>query len=292
MDIKAIPAANGRDIRLALFLGIANWFIFLDHIPDNVVNWITIRNYGFSGAADLFVFILGYSAAMVYAKMVLERGFIVGATRIFKRVWQLYAAYIVLFIIYIVTIGDVATQYAAPDLIYEFNVTGLIDHPIRTVAPRADAAIQGAQPGHAATVYRADGVLRAGVMDDAAQARPDDGRIRRALFCRAPVRMELAVVSGRRLVFQSVLLAAAFCARRLGRADRGQNEARAILESPAFFYFGIAYLVFAFVMTMAGHFPEFGNLFPRWLFDAFNPNDKAKSRALSRFAFHRAGDLS
>ena len=30
--------------------------------------------------------------------------------------------------------GDVATQYAAPDIIYEFNVTGLVDHPIRTVA--------------------------------------------------------------------------------------------------------------------------------------------------------------
>ena len=37
---------------------------------------------------------------------------------------------------------------------------------------------------------------------------------------------------------------------------------------------GIAYLAFAFVMTMAGRFPEFGKIFPAWLFDAFNPNDK------------------
>ena len=27
-------------------------------------------------------------------------------------------------------------------------------------------------------------------------------------------------------------------------------------------------------MTMAGRFPEFGAMFPAWLFDAFNPNDK------------------
>ena len=27
-------------------------------------------------------------------------------------------------------------------------------------------------------------------------------------------------------------------------------------------------------MTMAGRFPEFGAVFPAWLFDAFNPNDK------------------
>ena len=107
MDIKAL-AAQRRDVRIDLFRGIANWFIFLDHIPNNVVNWITIRNFGFSGAADLFIFISGYAAAIVYAKMRLERGFVVGATRIFKRVWQLYVAYIILFVIYIVTIADVA----------------------------------------------------------------------------------------------------------------------------------------------------------------------------------------
>jgi hypothetical protein len=38
--------------------------------------------------------------------------------------------------------------------------------------------------------------------------------------------------------------------------------------------FGIAYLVFALVMTMAGRFPEFGHIIPVWLYDAFNPNDK------------------
>ena len=67
----------------------------------------------------------------------------------------------------------------------------------------------------------------------------------------------------------------------------GAKYRSSILESPTLLYFGIAYLVFAFVMTMAGRFPEFGNLFPRWLFDAFNPNDKDKSRALSRAAFRR-----
>jgi hypothetical protein len=33
-------------------------------------------------------------------------------------------------------------------------------------------------------------------------------------------------------------------------------------------------LIFALVMTMAGRFPAFGQLFPSWLYDAFNPNDK------------------
>jgi hypothetical protein len=37
-----------RDLRLDACRGLALWFIFLDHIPDNPLAWLTIRNYGFS----------------------------------------------------------------------------------------------------------------------------------------------------------------------------------------------------------------------------------------------------
>lgn len=49
----------GRDLRLDLFRGLANWAIFLDHIPNNAIAWLTTRNYEFSDAADVFVFISG-----------------------------------------------------------------------------------------------------------------------------------------------------------------------------------------------------------------------------------------
>src|SRR5262249_3704600 len=51
-----------RDLRLDLFRGVALWLIFLDHLPSNVVSWITIRNYGFSDATEIFIFISGYTA--------------------------------------------------------------------------------------------------------------------------------------------------------------------------------------------------------------------------------------
>ena len=76
-----------------------------------------MRNFGFSGATDLFVFVGGYTAAILYGKMMLERGFVVTATRIFKRLWQLYAAYIVLFVIYINLIGYVARNPRRPNLL-------------------------------------------------------------------------------------------------------------------------------------------------------------------------------
>jgi hypothetical protein len=132
-SMKAEFAARDGDLRLYLLLGIATWFLFLDHVPHNVVGLLTMRNFGFSGAVDLFVFVGGYTAAILYGRMMLERGFVVTATRIFKRLWQLYAAYIVLFVIYINLIGYVAGRSAAPALIDEFNVTGIVDHTIRTL---------------------------------------------------------------------------------------------------------------------------------------------------------------
>ena len=73
------PVPSERDLRLDLFRGLALWLIFLDHIPSNAVSWITIRNYGFSDATEIFVFISGYTAAFVYGRAMRQHGFIVGA---------------------------------------------------------------------------------------------------------------------------------------------------------------------------------------------------------------------
>ena len=130
---KKILAARSLDLRVDLLRGFANWFLFLDHIPHNVVNLITLRNFGFTGATDVFVFVTGYAAAIFFGRMALERGFVVTATRMLRRLWQLYAAYVVLFVIYIDIVSNVAAQYATTEIIDEYNVIGIVDHPIRTL---------------------------------------------------------------------------------------------------------------------------------------------------------------
>ncbi|MEK9279532.1 MULTISPECIES: OpgC domain-containing protein [unclassified Bradyrhizobium] len=130
-SVKANLAAFQHDARLYLTLGIANWSIFIDHIPNNVANLLTLRNFGFSGAADLFVFVVGYGVAIIHAKMAVERGYVVAVTRIFRRVWRLYAAYVVLFVIYIDAIAYVASQSMAPEIIHEYNISGILEHPLR-----------------------------------------------------------------------------------------------------------------------------------------------------------------
>src|SRR5437667_9609669 len=67
------PVRIVRDLRLDLFRGLALLLIFLDHIPSNVISWVTVRNYGFSDATEIFIFISGYANAYVYGAAGLDR---------------------------------------------------------------------------------------------------------------------------------------------------------------------------------------------------------------------------
>ncbi len=131
----SIPASNvalppkERDLRLDFFRGLALWLIFLNHIPSNFVGWFTPRNFGFSDAAEMFVFISGYTAAFVYGRVMIERGFTVAGARILKRVWQIYVAFIFLFMIYLAQISWVAARFENPLYIEEMNLLHFLQRP-------------------------------------------------------------------------------------------------------------------------------------------------------------------
>ncbi|MEH2571781.1 hypothetical protein V1272_001116 [Bradyrhizobium sp. AZCC 1708] len=54
----------------------------------------------------------------------------------------------------------------------------------------------------------------------------------------------------------------------------GDNTLRFLVRSRIVLVFALTYLLFATVMTLAGQIPELQQLFPRVLFEAFNPKDK------------------
>jgi hypothetical protein len=128
-----VVTTTGRDLRLDLFRGLALWLIFLDHIPSNVVSWITIRNYGFSDATEIFIFISGYTAAFVYGRAMKERGFVVSSARILKRAWQIYVAHVFLFAIYMAEISYVATSFENPLYAEEMNILDFLKQPDQTI---------------------------------------------------------------------------------------------------------------------------------------------------------------
>jgi hypothetical protein len=131
--MHAAVVTTGRDLRLDLFRGIALWLIFLDHIPSNLVAWGTIRNYGFSDATEIFVFVSGYTAAFVYGKEMRERGFIIAGAHILRRAWQIYVAHVFLFAIYLAEISYVATSFENPLYAEEMNVLDFLKQPDVTI---------------------------------------------------------------------------------------------------------------------------------------------------------------
>ena len=275
--MKAELSARDGDLRLHLLLGLAAWFLFLDHVPHNAVSLLTLRNFGFSGATDLFVFVGGYTAAILYGRMMLERGFVVTATRIFKRLWQLYVAYVVLFVVYIDLIGYVARKSRAPELIGEFNVTGIVDHAVRT--------------------------LIHGLLLQAKPLNLDVLQLFIVLMAFLPVvlvgmmrRPNLTMVASIALYFIARQLdwnlssfpdgrwyLNPFCWQLLfvlgawfASIDRGRCAAvtRSMTDFPTLRVAAWLYLIFALVVTIAGRLPRIARIVPDPLLDAFLPNDK------------------
>ncbi|UWU89239.1 OpgC domain-containing protein [Bradyrhizobium sp. CB1015] len=273
LNVSATLPDKGRDLRLDLFRGVANWAIFLDHIPDNVVNWITTRNYGFSDAADLFVFISGYTASFVYARMMLDRGFIVGATRLTKRVWQLYVAHIILFVIYIASISYLALRFGDSEMINEFNVAGLVDNATETLRQglflRFKPLNLDVLPLYIVLMGLFPPVLWFMLR------KPDLTMILSIVLWLAARHYgwNLTAYPAGQWYFnpycwQVLFVFGAWCS--MGGARRSIT----LINSPVTLWVCLGYLLFALVMTMAGRFPAFGGMFPEWLFSAFNPNDK------------------
>ena len=127
------PVVAERDLRLDLFRGLALWLIFLDHIPSNAVSWVTIRNYGFSDATEIFVFISGYTAAFVYGRAMRDQGLIVAGARILKRTWTIYVAHVFLFAIYLAEIAYIAQTYENPLYTEEMGILDFLKQPDVTI---------------------------------------------------------------------------------------------------------------------------------------------------------------
>jgi hypothetical protein len=125
------PAKNSddRDLRLDFFRGLALWFIFVDHIPANQFAWATLRNYGLSDATEIFVFISGYTATMIYSRVMAERGFAFAAAKVLHRCWTLYITYMFLFFAFTAQVAYTARVFDNPLFREEMGIAGYFEDP-------------------------------------------------------------------------------------------------------------------------------------------------------------------
>ena len=118
-----------RDLRLDFFRGLALIFIFIDHISENVLSYFTPQAVQFYDAAEIFIFISGYTAALVYGRTLASQGPLYATARIFSRAWQLYVAHIFLFMMFIAEVSYTVTTFNNPMYNDEMRVGDFLEEP-------------------------------------------------------------------------------------------------------------------------------------------------------------------
>jgi len=266
-------APTERDLRLDLFRGIALWLIFLDHIPSNAVSWITIRNYGFSDATEIFVFISGYTAAFVYGRAMREHGFIVAGARVLKRAWQIYVAHVFLFAIYLAEIAYVAHSFDNPLYTEEMGVLNFLNNPDVTIL---QALLLKFKPVNmdVLPLYIVLLLWFAPMLWLLLRA-PSFALIASAAVYALTWWFGWSIPAYPRgtwvfnpFAWQLLFVFGAWCA--LGGAQRLTRW----LNSPVIFGLAVAYLLFAFSIAMTWYFPRLGAFVPTFLGEAIYPIDK------------------
>ncbi len=94
-----------RDGRIDILRGVSLLMIFVDHIGNNLASNVTLRNWGFSDAAEVFVLLAGLSSMLAYGRVFEEQGLRSGTWRVVLRCLRIYAAQVVLLLSTFVIIG-------------------------------------------------------------------------------------------------------------------------------------------------------------------------------------------
>ncbi|WP_338494895.1 OpgC domain-containing protein [Pseudomonas trivialis] len=120
---------NGRDPRIDFFRGLALIFIFWDHVPHNPLGQITLRNFGFSDAAEVFVFLAGYASVLAYGKVLQREGYWMASLKILRRTWVLYVVHIFLLAMLMGIVFFANSHVETRDLVEEMGLTHFVTHP-------------------------------------------------------------------------------------------------------------------------------------------------------------------
>jgi len=102
--------------------------IFINHVPANELLLYTPSRFGLSDAAEMFVFLSGYAAAIAYARSFRSVGFALGSLRVFHRCGQIYAAHLALFGLMAMTCTLANGLLDTRDYITHLNIRHFFDH--------------------------------------------------------------------------------------------------------------------------------------------------------------------
>lgn len=125
---------GGRDERLDMFRGLALVMIFINHVPGTVFEAFTNRNFGFSDAAEAFVFMSGVAAGLAYSGAFLKKAPLwLAIARPWARARQLYFVHLTLTFIFLATFAGAAHFFGLYGLFETNNLRALAREPLATL---------------------------------------------------------------------------------------------------------------------------------------------------------------
>jgi hypothetical protein len=276
MPRVASPAATlstERELRLDLFRGLALWLIYIDHVSPDLLSWFTIRSYGFSDAAEIFIFISGYTAALVYGRAMRESGFAVGTARVLRRVSTIYIAHVFLFTILLAEITGLSAIVGNHAYLDEMGIVGFLKRPdlaiVQTLLLRFRPLNMDVLPLYIVLMLSLPLVLRL------MSWRPNLTLALSIILYWATWKFDLylsAYPDGywafNPYAWQMLFVFGVWCA--LGGAWRLSR----VVASPVTTWLAVAYLLAAFFVTLTWYIPSLAPLIPSRLGQWIYPIDK------------------
>jgi hypothetical protein len=192
---------------------------------------------------------------------------------VWRRVWQLNLAHVMLFVVYVAAVGYFARRFRYDAILHEYNVARMIGEPFETFVEflllrfkplNLDIlplyiVLMGLFPFVLWIMLRRPGLTMLGSL---------------ALYLAArSFGWNLSAYPEGTWYFNPFCWQLLFCLGAWAAFD-GHRGAEPVIGSRWIVYLGIAYLAFALILTLATPFRGLRDLIPPALYDAFYPNDK------------------
>jgi hypothetical protein len=273
-DDDGLLGPGERDLRLDLMRGIGQWMVFLDHVPYDIVSWLTLRNYGFSDAAEFFVFISGYTAGFVYGPAIANGQILAATKRLLKRAWHLYVAHIFLFLFFVAQIARAARRFDNPMYGNEYNIFLFLEHPDvmigQTLMLKFKPVDLDVLPLYIVLVLALPAILLGLV------------KIPRWTLLGSAILYVLARYFDWNLpsfpggnwyfnpfAWQLLFVFGTWCGLN------GAAEIATFVRSRAVLILALAWIAFSFLIVMTWHIPALGAMIPQWMIHVIYPIDKS-----------------
>lgn len=118
-EVPPLPRKHTRDHRVDALRGAALLMMLADHVPDNLINRVTIRNFGFADAAEIFVMLAGYASYLAYGRLIDREGWGSGVRRILSRCAKLYLYQTAMTLVFVWTVRHWRHYEPVPEYILE-----------------------------------------------------------------------------------------------------------------------------------------------------------------------------